>query len=220
LPGLVIQHEFVQHREDYEMAITFYELRRNLGLAGGCLWLVTVGTVYAAWSLLTVRSALATSLLAAMCIFAAGMYFFGIAMIRGVRQLPFLPADRPSEGRRISSQFAMIVAAEGAAIAAVSVACERTHHWRFIVPLILIIVGLHFLPLARLFAVPRYYVTGALFCAIPIVTMVSIPASAHVGHALSWITIPAVGCALVSLGTAWAGLNEVRRFVGVSRAQV
>jgi hypothetical protein len=199
------------------MAITFYEWRRNLGLAGGSLWLVIVGIVYAAWSLLTVRSALATSLLAAMCIFAVGMYLFGIAMIRGMRQLTFLPADHPAEGRRIRRQFATIVAAEGVAIAAVSVACGRTHHGRFIVPLILVIVGLHFLPLAKLFVVPRYYVTGALFCAIPIVTMLSIPASAHIGHALSWLTIPSVGCALVSMATAWAGLNEVRRFVRASR---
>ena len=177
-------------------------------------------SVYAAWSLLTVRSALATSLLAAMCIFAVGMYLFGIAMIRGVRQLPLLPSARPSERRRIWRQFAMIVAAEGVAIFVVSETCAETHHWSFIVPLAIIIVGLHFLPLARLFRVPRYYVMGALFCAIPIVTMLSVPASAHIGHSLSWITIPAVGCALVSLATAWAGLNEVRRFVAVSRVRV
>lgn len=202
------------------MAVTFYELRRNLGLAGGCLWLIIVGTVYAAWALLTVRSALATSLLAAMSLFAVGMGLFGIAMIRKVRQLPFLPTGRPSEARRIGRQFAMIVAAEGAAIAICARACVKTHHWRFIVPLILIIVGLHFLPLAKLFKVPRYYVTGALFCVIPVATMLSIPESAHIGHALSWIAIPAVGCGLVSLATAWAGLNEVRRFVSASRIQV
>ena len=202
------------------MAITFFELRRNLGLAGGCLWLIIVGTVYAAWALLTVRSALATSLLAAMSLFAVGLFLFGIAMIRGVRQLPFLPTGRPSEARRIGRQFAMIVAAEGVAIAVCVRACVKTHHWRFIVPLILIIVGLHFLPLAKLFKVPRYYVTGALFCVIPVATMLSIPESAQIGHALSWIAIPAVGCGLVSLATAWAGLNEVRRFVSASRIQV
>jgi hypothetical protein len=114
----------------------------------------------------------------------------------------------------------MIVAAEGVAIFVVSETCAETHHWRFIVPLAIIIVGLHFLPLARLFAVPRYNVTGALFCAIPIVTMLSVPASAHVGHALSWFTIPAVGCGLVSLATAWVGLNEIRRFVSVSRVDI
>jgi hypothetical protein len=200
------------------MAITVYERRRNLGLAGGSLWLIMVGVAYAAWSLLTVRSAPATWLLAALCIFATGMYRFGIVTIRGARQLPFHDFAQPSEARRIWLQFALIVAVEAAAIIAVVNACVKTHHGRFIVPLILVIVGLHFLPLARLFKVPRYYVTGGLFCAISIVTMVSVPASARIGHALSWIVIPTVGCALVSLGTAWAGLNEVRRFVAASRA--
>jgi hypothetical protein len=202
------------------MAITLYERRRNLGLAGGCIWLTGAGAGFAAWSLLPVRSALATSLLAAMCVFAAGMYLFGIGMIRGVRRLPFLDSTRAPEGRRIWLQFAMIVAAEGVAIAVVNVACVKTQHWRFIVPLILVIIGLHFLPLAKLFRVPRYYITGALFCAIPIVTMLSIPASAHVGNALGWITIPSTGCGLVSLATAWAGLNEVRRFVNASQANL
>ena len=59
------------------MTITFYERRRNLGLAGGCLWLIFVGTVYAAWSLLTVRSGLATSLLAGISIFAVALILFG-----------------------------------------------------------------------------------------------------------------------------------------------
>jgi hypothetical protein len=200
------------------MTVTFYERRRNLGLAGGCLWLITVGTVYAAWSLLTVRSSLATSLLAGISIFAVVLVPFGIAMTRGVLQLSFLPAAGTSEGKRIMRRFGMLVAAEGVAIAVVSVACADTHHGRFIVPLALVIVGLHFLPLAKLFAVPRYYITGTLFCAIPIVTMLSISASAHIGHALSWITIPSVGCGLVALATAWAGLNEVRLFVAASRA--
>jgi hypothetical protein len=201
------------------MAITFHERQRNLGLAGGCLWLITVGTVYAAWALLEVQSRPATSLLAGISILAAILTFFGIAMARRVGRLSFLPVANTSEGRRIMLQFAMIFAAEGAAIAAVSIVCTYTHHWRFIVPLILIIVGLHFLPLARLFAVPRYYVLGALFCVIPVVTMLLIPESAHMGRSPSWFTIPTVGCALVCFATAWAGLNEVRRFVNISSAR-
>jgi hypothetical protein len=63
------------------MAATFYEQRRNLGLAGGSLWLIVVGTAYAAWVLLAVRSTLATVLLVAMCICAVCLTLFGIAMI-------------------------------------------------------------------------------------------------------------------------------------------
>jgi len=202
-----------------KMRTTLFERRRNLGLAGGCLWLIAVGTVFGAWSLLAVRSSWATSLLAAILAIALTLIVLGIAMIRGVLRLPFLPAERPSGGRRLMRQFGMIVAAEGLACTAVSLACLFTHQWSFIVPLNLIIVGLHFLPLAKLFDVPRYNITGILFCTIPILTMLSVPASAHIGNALSWIAVPSIGCALVALATAWAGLYEVRRFVGVSREQ-
>jgi hypothetical protein len=204
------------------MAITFYERRRNLGAAGGCMWLIVFGTVYAAWALLEVKSRLATSLLAGISVAAVVLLFFGVAMTRGVARLVSLPAAANShaQGQRLMRRFGMIFAAEAVAIAAVSAACMRTHHWRFIVPLVLIVVGLHFLPLAKLFEVPRYYATGALFCVISVVTMAVVPAHAHIGQSLSWFTIPSVGCALVSLATAWAGLNEVRRFVGVSGEQM
>ncbi len=204
------------------MAITFYERRRNLGAAGGSLWLVVVGIVYAAWSLLEVQSSAATLLLVGISVFAVALILFGIAMTRGVARLPFLPgtATSQAQGRRLMRRFGLIFAAECLAIAIASVVCTSTHHWRLTVPLILVIVGLHFLPLAKLFLVPRYYITGALFCVIPIVTMLSVPAHARIGQSLSWITIPTVGCALVSLATAWAGLNEVRRFVVAARVRL
>ena len=199
------------------MTTTFYSWRRNLGLAGGGLWLITAGTGFAVWALLTARSALALSLLAAMSVAAAALIVFGIGMVRGVLQLPHMTDGQPSEGRRIRRQFAAIVAAELAGFLVVNLICVMTYRWMFIVPLVLMVVGLHFLPLARLFKVPRYNVMGILFCAIPILTMLFIPRSVHFGHAASWFVIPPVGCALVCLVTAWAGLNEVQRFVDESR---
>jgi hypothetical protein len=193
------------------MTSASYFRQRNIGLAGGSLWLIAVGTAFAAWSLLTAQSPRATELLAVISAVAIGLALFGIAMVRGALQLSGAAVARPAEGRRIRRQFGMIVAIEGIACAAVSIMCVAEHHWRFIVPLTLIVVGLHFLPLANLFAVPRYYVTGALFCAIPIATMLLIPASARIGHNFSWLVLPSVGCALVALITACAGLTEVKR---------
>jgi len=202
------------------MAITFYERARNLGLAGGCLWLIAIGAAFVVWSLLATQSALAISVLAVVAALAVLLGGFGVATIRRVLRSPFVPAVSTPDRGGIRRRFGMIVAAEVAAFVVVGRVCTTTHHWIWIVPLDLIVVGLHFLPLAQLFKVPRYYVTGALFCAIPIVTMLLVPASAQVGYARSWIAIPTVGCGLVSLATAWAGLNEVRRFLTASRALV
>ena len=191
-------------------ASSFY---RNLGLAGGSLWLIEVGTAFAIWTLFTIHSSLATVLLASVAIAAVALLIFGIRLMLTARRLPHGLVDDPSRRRRIGLRFGIIFAAEAVACWAVAVACLSTHHWKWIVPLQLIVVGLHFLPLARLFDVPRYNLLGALFCAIPIVTILSTASSAHIGHAFSWIAIPSLGCGLVALIIGAAGLDEVQRFL-------
>lgn len=59
-----------------------------------------------------------------------------------------------------------------------------TGHAALLPSLNLVIIGLHFLPLAWLFDVPRYYAMGLLFCAIPIVTLWALPANTMIGSAL------------------------------------
>lgn len=154
-----------------------------VGLAGGSVWLIVIGSVFAVWALATIKSSLAISLAAAASVLALGLIFFGIATIRSALCLPSVGNAEPSKARRIRLQFGMAVAAESVGCAVVSIASMATHHWRFIVPLNLIVVGLHFLPLARLFDVPRYYVLGALFCLIPITTVLFAPESSHIGRA-------------------------------------
>ena len=80
------------------------------------------------------------------------------------------------------------------------------------------IVGVHFLPLARLFRVPRYYVMGVLFCFIPAVTLLWFPAQGRVGAVLGWHVIPSIGCGLVAVLVGAAGLLEARHSLQVPRA--
>ena len=189
---------------------------RNLGLAIGSLWLISVGVAFAAWSLIAVESALASSLLVFLAISAAALIVIGVRLFVAARRLLHSAAVDGSQRRRLSFRFGLIVAAEAVGCNVVSTVCLRTHHWELIVPLTLIVVGLHFLPLARLFQVPRYNVTGILFCVIPAATLLAVNSSAHIGHALSWIAILEIGCGLVALITGAAGLDEVQRFLNRS----
>ena len=59
---------------------------RNLGLAGGSLWLIEVGTAFAVWSLITIRSSLATALLAFVVIAAMALLIFGIRLMLTARR--------------------------------------------------------------------------------------------------------------------------------------
>jgi hypothetical protein len=192
-------------------------LYRNLGLAGGSLWLIAVGTVFAGWSLITIQSTLAMMLTVFLATAAAALIMFGVLLLRSVRRLPHECAtDGGAARRKMALRFGLIVAAEGLGCTLVAMTCLRAHKWELIVQLNLVIVGLHFLPLARLFKVPRYNVTGILFCIFPIATLLAVSPSAHIGHALSWIALPAIGCGLVALITGAAGLDEVRQFLNRS----
>src|ERR1022692_3310210 len=80
--------------------------RRNLGLTGGSIWLVTSGTAFAAFSLVMVRSRVATTLLVTISALAAVLIVIGISMLRALLQLQDDPSlARPSQGRRLGRQF-------------------------------------------------------------------------------------------------------------------
>jgi hypothetical protein len=175
---------------------------------------------FAVWSLVAARTKLAALLLGAMAVVAVGLSIWCVAAMRAVRRLPHSTVHDAAVGRKIVMQYRAIVGAEYVGIALVCLIFGNRHHWMFIPPLIDVVVGLHFLPLARLFKVPRYAVAGGLFCNIAVWTMLWMPRSAHVGHALGWLVVPPVGCALVGLGTAWAGLIEVRRFLSGAGVEV
>jgi hypothetical protein len=196
------------------MMMTFYERNRNVGLAVGSLVLVGFPFPFAVWSLVAARTGIATLMLGAIAVGAVGMIAWSVATIRAVRRLPHGPAGDAALGRRIKRQYWAVVAAEYVGIAVVCIVCGNRRHWMLIPALIDVVVGLHFLPLAWIFKVPRYTVAGLLFCVIALGTMWWMPSSAYMGHAIGWLVVPPVGCALVGLGTAWAGLNEVRRFLG------
>ncbi|HXE08761.1 MAG TPA: hypothetical protein VN612_12750 [Acidobacteriaceae bacterium] len=189
---------------------------RNLGLTIGSLWLISVGGAFAAWSLIAVRSVLAYSLLVFLGIAAGTLLTTGVRLIVSSRRLLRGVAADAVQRRRLSFRFGLVVAAEVVACNVVSMMCLRAHRWELIVPLTLIVVGLHFLPLARLFHVPRYNVTGVLFCLIPAATLVAFSPAAHLGHALSWVAIPEIGCGLAALITGAAGLDEVQQFLNRS----
>jgi hypothetical protein len=65
------------------------------------------------------------------------------------------------ERRRSSRLFNWINASQWVVIFLVAFALSRTGNSRWILPAIILIVGLHFVPLARLLDYPPHYVTGA-----------------------------------------------------------
>ena len=96
--------------------------------------------------------------------YAVGMLIRGLMMALAWRRGGRLAA--PEERRRRGRIVRIASALEGVAIfAAVSVLVNLGRR-DLIAPAVAIIVGVHFLPLARSFPAPIYYLTGALLVAV------------------------------------------------------
>jgi hypothetical protein len=81
------------------------------------------------------------------------------------------------------------------------------------VPLILIVVGIHFMPLAKLFGVPRYTTLGFLFCLVSVLTLLLVPAHAHIGTVFTRFVYSSLGCAASAWLISVGNLLELRRLL-------
>ena len=95
-----------------------------------------------------------------------------VALLRlqAARRIPKTPATA-SQSKSIQTlrrRFGIILAFEWVPILLVAFVFGRTGHPDFILPAIAVIVGLHFIPLARLFNSPLYYWTGIGFVLVSV----------------------------------------------------
>jgi hypothetical protein len=191
--------------------------RRSIGLAGAALWLIGISGVFVTWSLVAIGTPLAGQVLIGTFVLMGAIVAAGIVVIRATVGLPSSRVPRTREEQLIGRRFAWVFGAEMLAFAVVNTVLGATGNFELIPSLNLIVVGIHFLPLAKIFRVPRYYLTGFLFCAIPVATLIAIPKQVEIGQTLAWYVVPSIGCGLVASLTAVAGLLEAWKNVSQTR---
>lgn len=88
--------------------------------------------------------------------------------------LAFKAIAQTPESLRMSRVFNLVNAGQWVVIVIAAFVLSRTGYTRWILPVVILIIGLHFLPLARLFAYRPHYLTGAalvlLACVYPFAT--------------------------------------------------
>jgi len=185
--------------------------RRMLGMAGAAIWLVAISTVFTVLALTMIGAPVSRFVLASVVIAAILHLAIGVGGIRAILRSPGAIPPRTIEDRTLLRRFAVVGVGEVIAIMVVNGICAVTQHLELLVPLDLLIVGIHFLPLARIFRVPRYYFTGGLFALIPLLTLVLVPVHAQFGTADAWFVIPTFGCSAVAWVTSAFNLREVAK---------
>ena len=158
--------------------------RRMLGMAGAAIWLVAISTLFTVLALTMIGASVGRLVLASVVIATIAYLVIGVGVIRAILRSPGGVPPRTAEDRVML---------------------------RRLVPLDRLIVGIHFLPLARIFRVPRYYAMGGLFSLASVLTLVLVPAHAQVGAAAAWFVIPTLGCSAVAWATAAFNLSEATK---------
>lgn len=118
-------------------------------------------------------------------------------------------------GKRMGMWFGIIFGLEGGLIATASVICESTNHSDSFIPIMGLIVGAHFIPLAPLFRVRIHYITGTLLCLLSAITLLALPVEATWGaHSIKegWVVL-GFGSALILWGTGSAVWLTGRRML-------
>lgn len=122
-----------------------------------------------AWLALWAYSDFRSPWLRIAAIALATVVLFGYASSVYRRNKPALAAlEGTPQHRRQSRWFNIINAVQWGAIFVLANVLSHFGLDRYIVPMIIVVVGLHFLPLASLFSYRPHYLTGALLIAWPL----------------------------------------------------
>jgi len=105
--------------------------------------------------------AFSLAVIAAFSICCVGLYAGSVFLIRRGRRLRSQPPVHLEPSAGVPKQFTWLVIAEVVACVAIAWACGARNRGDLIPLGIALVVGLHFLPFARIFRAPECYVTGA-----------------------------------------------------------
>ncbi|MCC5801267.1 hypothetical protein [Rossellomorea vietnamensis] len=193
------------------------------GTASGVLFMAFFGTLWSYTGVMGLQGwgspLVLTSALAIGMVLVIG----GFSLISASKGFPQGTSTHSgNDGRKMRMWFNIIFAGEGIAIGIAIAVCNAVGHTENIPIVIAIIVGLHFLPLARLFRVRIYYYTGLLLCVVPIVTWLFVPETMSLsGHQLNaYMSVVGLGSALILWVTSFAIWMIGRRLMGLASDQL
>ncbi len=170
------------------------------GAAFGVLMMTLFGTAWLAWGLQNVRAdspwLIAALVLPAIALLIPCFGMFQIGRRAGKRAAP-LSASQKRVQRQMGITFGIIFGAEGLLIFLAVNVLAHFHLKPYLMTVVATIVGLHFLPLARLYRVPLYYWVGGVMLADALVSLALPSPIREIAVGLSMGAILWLTCVLV-----------------------
>lgn len=169
-----------------------------LGLGYGSVWLVTAGLAFGLLDVRTLNTTVGGTVLSLGGVVLVGgtLLVLCVRFLRRGSALPTTGAGMLSiRGRRL---FGGLILLEIVGWTVLDVTLGRHHQEVWIVPLDLLLIGAHFIPLAVVFRVPAYLVMGVLWLVSIASSMVIWPSTMVIGRASAWATLPSVCCIAIT----------------------
>jgi hypothetical protein len=167
----------------------------QIGRGGGMIWIVSITFFFAMLDLYFAKLPILPTI-------SSGILFLLITAVLltwSIKTLCFalkLPNEKSEDGikrgRFIRKWFLIILALEIAGLNIATFALLKFHCFQYIVPVDILIVALHFLPLGRIFVMPAYYFLGIVLTLIDLLTMFFVPVSLLIGNLIAIIAIPSL----------------------------
>ncbi|MFC9539624.1 DUF7010 family protein [Lysinibacillus sp. NPDC056959] len=174
------------------------------GTASGVIFMAFFGTLWAGigirglqgWGFLWL---LILSLLVGVVLLVGGI----VLIMKSKRLSNEMMGEDSHRWKRKNKWFGIIFGLEGVLIATAAVICQSTNHLDLFVPVMALIVGAHFFPLAHLFQVNLYYISGSLLCLQSAITLFTLPVRVTWGNhqIMVWWTSVGFSSALILWGT-------------------
>ncbi|MBJ9990883.1 hypothetical protein [Paenibacillus sp. S28] len=190
------------------------------GTASGVFFMALFGTLWAYTGIMGLQELAAPLWLAAAVAIGVVLFIGGASLIRGSRKIKDQSAVADARpGKRIAIRFNIVFAAEGAAIAIAVAVCYAAGRTALIPSVTALIVGIHFFPLASLFRVKFYHLTGALLCLLALATLLFLPVEASFGeaHINAYMSVVGLGSALILWGTGTVIWFMGKRLLTISK---
>ncbi|WP_028391075.1 DUF7010 family protein [Bacillus cihuensis] len=187
------------------------------GTASGVIFMAFFGTVWADIGIGGLKGWGSVYLLILAVMIGAVLFISGIALIKGSRNLSNNTSAYSS--KNVGKWFNIVFAIEFVLIIIAAVVCNSIGHFDWFFPIMAIIVGVHFFPLAYLFQVKAYYVTGSLLCLLAIVTLLFVPLEVNLGkHQVNtWWLLIGFGSMLILWATSVVILSMGRKLLGMAQ---
>jgi hypothetical protein len=148
----------------------------------------------------------------ALVIVALGMA--GVVQLVRIRHLSTGKVARPTMTRELIRRVGAVLFGYAISAAVAASALYGLKHDALILPVLVVVVGVHFWVLARVLQVWQYYVTGVLDCIAVAISLLATDPRSSIGPLSAWIVYPLLGNGVALFVTAGLMITESAVILG------